>query len=67
MGVVRGLEPTTYMQRLGELNFFRMEKRCQLEDVSVIYRTFWVVVEKVEPDFSLRCAVMGQEADTRCG
>ena len=64
--VVRGLEHTTYKQRLGELNFFRLEKRCQMEDIRYVYTTFWVVVEKVEPDFSLRCTVMGQAADTSC-
>lgn len=45
--VVRGLEHTTQKQRLGEPNFFRLKNRCQMEDISDVYTTFWVVVEKV--------------------
>lgn len=64
--MVRGLEHTTYKPGLGEPDSFRLEKRCQMEDLSDVYINFWVVVEKVEPDFSLRCTVMRQAADTSC-
>jgi len=54
--VVRGLEHPRYKQSLGEPNFSRLEKRCQMEDVSDIYTIFWVVIEEVEPDCSeLHC------------
>lgn len=35
---------------MGELNFFRLEERWQREDISDVYMTFCVVVEKTEPD-----------------
>lgn len=64
--VVRGPEHTTCKQKLRELTSFRLKKRCQMEDISDVYTTFCVAVEKVEPDFSLRCTVMGQAANTSC-